>query len=559
MDEDDFAKRMTEIGELNKAPEGAATPPKGGAGNAEACTQLTAILDELRPKLEGGTDVVAISQTAQVHIALGVNRIAAGDVAAGRAHLEASLQHLIGLRGTDPLNEDAPRPAGHVEDRSFDHLLVEVYNLLAVLQAGGGEPGPAQIRLQAAEKLFTVNEKEKERRQVFDEWHLQTLTQMAAICANMGDPGAAARYTVTHLKRRLAKPVAELDRPEWVVKCLELSRLYLDVGDFSLADYCVRAADHVLSAAGGEKPPDAEAAVHLGAGKYGHEVLRASRQRAADAEPAPLADVPAKAALFDLPIAAPVAPIPAVRTFEEARDVFRAALPRLERALAYHSVERSLDDHLNVVLEVSALWRTLAQFEPDPERQVSMHKRRAALLEPLLDAEHVKSDRSAVRRVTYELGAAWNDVGDIRQAQIKSGTKVPPKKVNEACTASVGAYERFLATFLNGPTCPGTVPAGDAPPQAIPAELPSDFHHMFLMANLHIARQYTHMQSSEYAEAARYLITAADRYRYIADCATKYGIDTSPDFKPLLEMAAEKGGRLPYQLKELRLKYRIPA
>jgi len=42
------------------------------------------------------------------------------------------------------------------------------------------------------------------------------------------------------------------------------SRLYLDVGDFSLADYCVRAADHVLSAAGGEKPPDAEAAVHLG-------------------------------------------------------------------------------------------------------------------------------------------------------------------------------------------------------------------------------------------------------------------------------------------------------
>lgn len=34
--------------------------------------------------------------------------------------------------------------------------------------------------------------------------------------------GAAARYTVTHLKRRLAKPAAELDRPEWVVKCLEL-------------------------------------------------------------------------------------------------------------------------------------------------------------------------------------------------------------------------------------------------------------------------------------------------------------------------------------------------
>lgn len=34
MDEDDFAKRMTEIGELNKAPEGAPTPPKGGAGNA---------------------------------------------------------------------------------------------------------------------------------------------------------------------------------------------------------------------------------------------------------------------------------------------------------------------------------------------------------------------------------------------------------------------------------------------------------------------------------------------------------------------------------------------
>jgi len=28
----------------------------------------------------------------QVHIALGVNRIAAGDVAAGRAHLEASLR-----------------------------------------------------------------------------------------------------------------------------------------------------------------------------------------------------------------------------------------------------------------------------------------------------------------------------------------------------------------------------------------------------------------------------------------------------------------------------------
>lgn len=36
------------------------------------------------------------------------------------------------------------------EDRSFDHLLVEVYNLLAVLQAGGGEPGPAQTRLRPA-------------------------------------------------------------------------------------------------------------------------------------------------------------------------------------------------------------------------------------------------------------------------------------------------------------------------------------------------------------------------------------------------------------------------
>jgi hypothetical protein len=84
------------------------------------------------------------------------------------------------------------------------------------------------------------------------------------------------------------------------------------------------------------------------------------------------------------PAGAPVPDASGIRGFPEAREVFNEAMRWLRRALERFQLDGWVTAHWECQMDVSALYRWLQEFEPDPARRCAMHKNRITRLEPIL-------------------------------------------------------------------------------------------------------------------------------------------------------------------------------
>eukprot|EP00667_Euglena_gracilis_P022597 EG_transcript_25217 len=221
----------------------------------QARAKLVALQTELLSLQHLGK--LAEVQLAQVLLTLGTNYIEAEELGAGQEHLESALRRLRAIRGAAPVAADGT-PTGDAEDvavdTQWDFLLMEVYNHLGVLWSGRGENPKALRFLEAAERLYEARPTggPETDGSALETCHLQTVFFLAQVHAHLGDKAASSRYCMTTLQKQLLLK-KDFDKAEWMTNALHLSGFFLDREDFSLADYCIRAADHVISAEEGGK------------------------------------------------------------------------------------------------------------------------------------------------------------------------------------------------------------------------------------------------------------------------------------------------------------------
>lgn len=138
---------------------------------------------------------------------------------------------------------------------------------------------------------------------------------------------------------------------------------------------------------------------------------------------------------------------------DDARPVFITTQKWLELAKEYYTSESEASEYAKIVQDHALLYKNLSFFECDPSNQAKMHKRRADLLESLLQLLNPTYYLSICREVFYELGLTYSNMLDIKLDALNASMKTAPpnphalKKVNELSKKSIGKFHAYIETY----------------------------------------------------------------------------------------------------------------
>ncbi|GFR52201.1 hypothetical protein Agub_g14740, partial [Astrephomene gubernaculifera] len=312
--------------------------------------------------------------------------------------------------------------------------------------------------------------------------YTSTLFYLAQVYGHLQVADRSALYCAATLYRQLATGTYELDT--WVNNCLQLGGYYAKVHAFGLALYCHAAAQAVAdrdTAAGAQLGEDIAANIKLATARVYNMRLAASHSQHVEGKQLEMhyPDVSYFPDYLRFPGLAvpspdsfPWGPAALASNFEAARELFNTGMPYFKSALSYYQLDGWVTEHVNILMDMSNMYRCLAGFEADLPRCAAMHRCRAQLLEPLSGgALNPAFYPGLARSVELELAHVWREVADLREAQGGQGSKVVA-----AATSAVKYYNRFLRSFVSSET-------GQLPDRVDPDNEP-----YFLMASFGLGR-----------------------------------------------------------------------
>ena len=75
-------------------------------------------------------------------------------------------------------------------------------------------------------------------------------------------------------------------------------------------------------------------------------------------------------------------------------------------------------DDVEILQQQSAMYRSVAAFERDEKKQLAMHQRRVALLEPILGELNERVFHATCCQLAFELGECYGDMLELKMARI---------------------------------------------------------------------------------------------------------------------------------------------
>lgn len=170
--------------------------------------------------------------------------------------------------------------------------------------------------------------------------------------------------------------------------------------------------------------------------------------------------------------------------FEDAKPVFLTVQDWLNRAKEYYTVESEASEYAKIVQDQSNLYKYLAFYDFDEANQCKMHKRRADLLEDVLNTLNETYYMAICRELWYELGLAYSTILDIKLdtfERIKIQETPSPhilNKINILCNKSIAKFQSFIDSYKDKNT------------QELPATLATDELEPIMFAYFQIGRLY---------------------------------------------------------------------
>ena len=98
-----------------------------------------------------------------------------------------------------------------------------------------------------------------------------------------------------------------------------------------------------------------------------------------------------------------------ITNWDTAKAAFLWSQKNLTSSQSFYSLDERCSDYVEITRDISQLYKHLIAFETDNDRACKMHRRRADLLEPLLDKLSHSHYLLAVRQIMFELGEIFSD------------------------------------------------------------------------------------------------------------------------------------------------------
>lgn len=362
-----------------------------------------------------------------------------------------------------------------------------------------------------------------------------TLYYLAQVYEHLGENEASAKYCHITLKRQLDS--SDYDPLDWAVNCATLSQYFIAKEKFNVGRHVLSCATYMICSHEGKLQAELENAeedkwemfnrgkadVYRCWSKYCVYLLVTSRDRSlkesddekneCDKEKSSEADK-----VYRLLKETQVAEIEEkvtcqfVADYDSARKVFLYGQDCLNQAKNFYALNEHTYDYVQILQDSSKLYKMLAFYETDVDRQCKMHKRRADMLEEILKKLNPQYYLALCRQLMYELAEICSEMMDLKMYAVNS--KLHPvsphavKKINMLANRSITHYGEFIETLTG---TDGVFPETFADDVVRPA----------LVAYFRLGSLYSKIRVSETAKQLEYLSKSEECYKFLVNYIEK--------------------------------------
>jgi len=227
-----------------------------------------------------------------------------------------------------------------------------------------------------------------------------------------------------------------------------------------------------------------------------------------------------------------------ITTFEEARRAFKAGMKFAENAKQFYTLEEYCTDHVEIMQDVSILYKCLVNFDEDEGRQCKMHKRRIDILQELCNQLSIQHFLQVCRQLRFELGEALNAMVTLKYS---IAAELPPakqnwKKINNLCMSAITEFENFTNLLRD--------PSGN-----FPSTLSEDTVRPYIVAQVYIARLYGKIRPVDAHDKVGQLKKAQEHFQKAVDYYDSH--DVTVEVKDEIEVAREMLVFLPIKMEKI--------
>jgi len=436
----------------------------------------------------------------------------------------------------------------------------------------GGAPWTVNdlFRLDSYDDCAAMDKLVKNRMENFEDTYTHTLYYLAQAHAKVGNSAESAKYCRVTLCRQLS--FHKYEPVDWAVNAATLSQYYIIESDFPHARHCLSSGQFILKEASesiNESSEEASDRVHKAWAdlyrcwaKYGLALLEHSKERLyrelhADSNSAIEQTESTATSLtesddtikncehfFDLELTAVESKITdkPVCVFAEARDVFKAVQAWLEAAKVFYALDGHCSDHIEIIQDHSRLYKIIAFFEPDLERQCKMHKRRVDMLATVLKQLNSQYYLLVCRQLMFELGEIFSTMLDNKLALIEQ-SQTPPNeharaKINTLSGKSIENFQAYVDSLCDSEG-------------KLPTRFQEDDERPALIAHFYMGRLYSKFMDFDVTTRLRNMKNSIDNYNFLVEYCNA-NPDATEKVKPERDLCEEMVVLLPAKMEKIR-------
>jgi len=411
----------------------------------------------------------------------------------------------------------------------------------------------------------------KNRVENFEDTYTHTLYYLAQAHAKVGNSAESAQYCRMTLHRQLSS--RKYEPVDWAMNAATLSQYYIVESNFPRARHCLSSGQFILKEANEaidqasdeacDRVHKAWADLYRCWAKYGLALLDHSKERlyrqldaedesgnehaenvSTDVTESECIDKNQCERFFDLELTAIESKITdkPVCIFSEARNVFKAVQSWLEAAKVFYALDGHCSDHVEIVRDHSCLYKVIAFFDPDLERQCKMHKRRADMLSGILKQLSRQFYLLVCRQLMFELGEIFSAMLDNKLALIEQ-SQAPPSdharaKINTLSGKSIENFQAYVDSFRDSEG-------------KLPDRFQEEDERPALIAHFYMGRMYSKFMDFDVPTTLRNMKNSVDNYKFLVDYCNK-NPDATERVKPERELCEEMIVLLPAKMEKIR-------
>ncbi|XP_032456540.1 KIF-binding protein [Nasonia vitripennis] len=390
--------------------------------------------------------------------------------------------------------------------------MISALNQLGILWSKRDQAAKAKEYLEKAEKVYKDYKNSKDSSapvsmsslfglgdpsepppaEILEKLHTLTLYYLAQIYGSLDDLIKSAVYCHMTLKRQLE--MNDFDSIDWALNAATLSQFFMEKGGYTQArhhlasaTYILRKYEDTLKEMSSKTPEDDsereildskwETFKHRSAdiarcwAKYGILMMMASKERLIEStetgEDKPCSNIAgiktdpksdiSQDVLDNLKFDSIENDVQQIANnvtdkylldFNDAKEVFLNVQKWLDDAKSFYTLEDQASDYIQIIQDMSQVYKYLTFFEEDDDRQAKMHKRRIDLLETLVKELNVKYYQSDCRQIWIELGETYSEILDIKLDRLKAIDERPTphmlSKINNLTKSAIDNFNKFL-------------------------------------------------------------------------------------------------------------------